>query len=95
MGTVVFPRAPLKIFVTASAAERAKRRVEQLKGMGLDANIDRIYSEIAARDARDQQRQHSPLTPAADAVLLDTTVLSAEAVLSEALRLIRERHLAQ
>ncbi len=94
MGTVVFPQAPLKIFVTASAAERAQRRVTQLKGLGLDANIDRIYSEIAARDARDQQRQHSPLIPAADAVLLDTTALSPEAVLSEALRLTRERGLA-
>jgi CMP/dCMP kinase len=94
MGTVVFPGAPLKVFVTASAEERAKRRVTQLKGIGLDANIDRIYSEIAARDERDQKRQHSPLLPAVDAVLLDTTSLSPEAVLGEALRLIRERHLA-
>lgn len=94
MGTVVFPQAPLKIFVTASAEERARRRVAQLKGMGLDAKIDRIYSEIAARDERDQKRQHSPLMPAADAVLLDTTSLSPEAVLSEALRLIRDRKLA-
>jgi cytidylate kinase len=94
MGTVVFPEAPLKIFITASAEERARRRYSQLKGLGLDANIDRLYSEIAARDERDQQRQHSPLIPATDAVLLDTTVLSAEAVFSEALRLIRERRLA-
>jgi cytidylate kinase len=94
MGTVVFPGAPLKLFVTASVEERARRRAVQLKDMGLDANIVKIYSEIAARDARDQQRQHSPLTPAADAVLIDTTSLTAEAVLNEALRLIRERHLA-
>ncbi|HXG29022.1 MAG TPA: (d)CMP kinase [Nevskiales bacterium] len=93
MGTVVFPDAPLKIFVSASADERARRRVAQLKGLGLDANIDKIYSEIAARDARDQQRQHSPLIPAADAVLLDTTALSPEAVLDEALRLARARGL--
>lgn len=94
MGTVVFPQAPLKIFVTATAEERARRRALQLNEMGLDANIDRLYSEIAARDARDQKRQHSPLEPAEDAVLLDTTSLSAEAVLDEALRLVRERHLA-
>ncbi len=94
MGTVVFPNAPLKIFVTASAEERTRRRVSQLNEMGLDAKIDRLYSEIAARDERDQKRRHSPLMPATDAVLLDTTALSAEAVLSEALRLIRERRLA-
>lgn len=94
MGTVVFPDAALKIFVTASAQARAQRRFLQLKQIGLDANIDRLYSEIAARDERDAQRQHSPLKPATDAVLLDTTVLEAEAVLTEALRLIRERRLA-
>jgi CMP/dCMP kinase len=94
MGTVVFPDAPLKIYVTATARERARRRAAQLMEMGLDANIDRLYSEIAARDERDQQRQHSPLIPAADAVLLDTTSLTAEAVLDEALRLVRERALA-
>jgi CMP/dCMP kinase len=93
MGTVVFPDAPLKIYVTATARERARRRAAQLMEMGLDANIDRLYSEIAARDERDQQRQHSPLIPAADAVLLDTTSLTAEAVLDEALRLVRERAL--
>lgn len=94
MGTVVFPQAPLKLFVTASAEERARRRVAQLKEMGLDANIDRIYSEIAARDARDQERRHSPLMPADDAVHLDTTSLLAEAVLNEALLLIQARNLA-
>lgn len=94
MGTVVFPDAPLKIFVTASVEERARRRAQQLKEMGLTDNIDKIYSEIAARDARDQQRQHSPLMPATDAVRLDTTALTAGAVLDEALRLIRERGLA-
>ncbi len=94
MGTVVFPDAPLKLYVTASAQERARRRAAQLKELGLDANIDRLYSEIAARDERDQQREHSPLIPAADAVILDTTSIPAEAVLSEALRLIRERGLA-
>jgi cytidylate kinase len=93
MGTVVFPDAPLKLYVTASAEERARRRVAQLNDIGLNASIDKIYSEIAARDARDQQRQHSPLKPAADAVRLDTTALTAGAVLHEALRLIRERRL--
>jgi cytidylate kinase len=94
MGTVVFADAQLKFFVTASAAERARRRVSQLKAMGIDANIERIFSEIEARDQRDSTRQHSPLLPATDALILDTTSLSAEAVLQEALKAIRARGLA-
>ena len=93
MGTVVFPKADLKLFVTASAEERARRRFLQLKGYGVDANIDKLYSEIAARDARDRERPHSPLVPAADAVILDSTTLSPEAVLDEALQLARRRKL--
>lgn len=95
MGTVVFPQAGLKLFVTASAEERARRRLLQLKGYGVDANIDKIYSEIAARDARDRERPHSPLVPAADAVILDTTALSPDAVLDEVLLLARQRKLVQ
>lgn len=73
MGTVVFPDAELKLFVTASAAERARRRHAQLSASGAGANIDQIYKEIVARDERDAARAHSPLKPASDAVVLDTT----------------------
>ena len=93
MGTVVFADAELKLYVTASAQERAKRRIFQLKQIGIDANIDKIFSEIEARDQRDSTRQHSPLLPAADAMTLDTTSMSAGAVLEEALRIIRLRGL--
>lgn len=73
MGTVVFPEAELKLFVVASAEERARRRHAQLSASGAGANIDRIYKEIVARDERDAARAHSPLKPAPDAVVLDTT----------------------
>lgn len=73
MGTVVFPEAELKLFVTAGAGERARRRHAQLSASGASANIDRIYREIVARDERDAERAHSPLKPAPDAVVLDTT----------------------
>lgn len=94
MGTVVFPDAPLKLFVTASAEERARRRVEQLKELGQDAKFDRIYREVKARDARDQAREHSPLRPADDAVVLDTTELSIDEALAAALDLVKERGLS-
>lgn len=73
MGTVVFPDAELKLFVTAGPRERARRRYAQLSASGADANIDRLYKEIVARDERDAVRVHSPLKPAPDAVVLDTT----------------------
>lgn len=73
MGTVVFPDAELKLFVTASPRERARRRHAQLSASGASANIGRIYKEIVARDERDAARVHSPLKPASDAVVLDTT----------------------
>lgn len=93
MGTVIFPDAPLKIFLTASVAERSDRRVKQLRGMGIAANIDRIYSEIAARDERDQNRSESPLVPAEDAITLDSTAKPVEQVVAEVLELARKRDL--
>ena len=95
MGTVVFPEASLKAFVTASVGERARRRVLQLKQMGMDANIDKIFSEIAARDARDAERAHSPLKPADDAIQVDTTSLSIDDVVDRLLALARERGLVK
>jgi len=91
MGTVVFPDARLKLYVTASAQERARRRHEQLLVAGSDAKLDRIYREILARDARDRERPHSPLRPAVDAIELDTTELSIEQTMAKVRDLVRER----
>ena len=73
MGTVIFPDAPYKVFLTASAAERARRRYKQLKDKGVSVNLDSLLHEIAARDERDAGRAVAPLKPAADAVFLDST----------------------
>lgn len=91
MGTVVFPDAKLKVFLVASAEERAKRRCEQLKKQGINANLAQVLAEIQARDYRDQMRNAAPLKPAADAVLLDATTLSIDEVVSEVMQLIAER----
>ena len=80
MGTVVFPDAPLKIFLTASAEERARRRYLQLKAKGDDVSLPRLLEEIRARDERDTQRAIAPLKPAADAIQLDSTELSIEQI---------------
>lgn len=81
IGTVVFPNAEVKVFLTASAAERARRRVEQMKAMGLEADIERVAAEMRERDLRDSSRATAPLVQAADAVLLDTDGLSVEQVI--------------
>ncbi len=80
MGTVVFPKAKVKLFLTASAAERAKRRVKQLKSQGVDAILTQITLDIEQRDERDRTRLSSPLVPASDAIIIDTTYLSIEKV---------------
>ena len=81
MGTVVFPDAPVKIFLTASAEERVRRRYSQLKGAGVDVNIDALLEEIRVRDERDINRSAAPLKPADDAQVIDSTGLSIEEVL--------------
>jgi len=81
MGTVVFPDAPVKIFLTASAEERARRRYSQLKDAGVDVNIDALLEEIRVRDERDMNRSAAPLRPADDAQVIDSTGLSIEEVL--------------
>jgi 3-phosphoshikimate 1-carboxyvinyltransferase len=78
MGTVIFPDAPLKVFLTASAAMRAERRHKQLISKGISANIDSLRADLEARDARDRNRSVAPLKPAEDAVLLDNSGLSVE-----------------
>ena len=91
MGTVVFPQARLKIFLTASAAERALRRYKQLKEKGVAANLAALSLEIAERDRRDTNRAISPLIPSTDAVLLDTTGMSVDEVVERVLGLARGR----
>jgi cytidylate kinase len=91
MGTVVFPHAGLKIFLTASPAERATRRHKQLKEKGVAATLAALSLEIAERDRRDSTRAVSPLVPSADAVQLDTTGMSVEAVVERVLALARSR----
>ena len=81
MGTVVFPDAPVKIFLTASAEERARRRYSQLKDAGVDVNIDALLEEIRVRDERDMNRSAAPLKPADDAQVIDSTGLGIEEVL--------------
>jgi cytidylate kinase len=91
MGTVVFPDAPLKIYLTASPEERARRRHNQLKEKGLTVNIDDLSQEIRERDLRDSSRPVAPLRPAADAILLDSTGLSIAQVVDRVLELARSR----
>jgi len=94
MGTVVFPDAPLKIFLTASADERARRRYLQLKAKGDDVSLSSLLEEIRARDERDTQRAVAPLKPAADAIQLDSTELSIEQVLERILSEVALRDIA-
>ncbi|MDH4573540.1 (d)CMP kinase [Salinicola acroporae] len=94
MGTVVFPDAPLKIYLTASAEERARRRLLQLQQAGEDARLSTLLEEIQARDARDMQRSVAPLKPAEDAVELDTTQLDIPEVVERIETLLAERKLA-
>ena len=93
MGTVVFPQAPLKIFLTASAEARAQRRFHQLQGMGESVSLARLLTDIEQRDARDQSRIVSPLVPAEDAIVIDSTALSADEVLQAARDLAAARDL--
>ena len=78
MGTVIFPGADLKVFLTASAARRAERRHKQLISKGISSNIDNLRADLEARDARDRSRAVSPLKPAEDALLLDNSDLSVD-----------------
>jgi cytidylate kinase len=93
MGTVIFPDARLKVFLTASAEERAQRRHKQLIGKGSAASLAALSREIAERDLRDSTRQVAPLKPAPDAQMLDSTGLGIDAVVERVLSLGRERDL--
>ena len=93
MGTVVFPDAGLKIFLDASAEERAQRRYKQLKNKGLSVNLRGLLAQIEERDARDRGRAIAPLKPADDALVVDSTSMSIEAVLELVLQQAQNRAL--
>ena len=93
MGTVVFPGAELKIFLRASAEERARRRHKQLRNKGMTVNLRTVLANIRDRDARDEGRAASPSQPASDAVIIDSTQLTIADVLRQASALVRERGL--
>ncbi len=95
MGTVVFPSAELKIFLDASAEERAQRRYKQLRNKGVTVNLRTVLANIRDRDARDEGRAASPLQPASDAVIIDSTHMTIGDVLRQALALVRESGLAE
>ena len=94
MGTVVFPDATVKVFLTASAEERAKRRFEQLHQKGIDASFDRLLADIQARDERDSQRAVAPLKPADDAIILDSTQMTIQDVFAAVMVQMRLKGLA-
>jgi 3-phosphoshikimate 1-carboxyvinyltransferase len=91
MGTVIFPDATLKVFLTASPAQRAFRRHKQLISKGIPANIDSLRADLEARDARDKLRSVSPLHPAQDALLLDNSDLSIEDSVTQVLAWWQQR----
>ena len=92
MGTVIFPEAELKLFLTAGPEERARRRYNQLIEQGIGVNLARLSAEIRERDARDQGRTTSPLIPAPEAIVIDTTDFTVEEVNEKVLALVRERY---
>lgn len=93
MGTVVFPNAPVKIFLTASAEERAKRRFLQLQEQGVNVSLDRLLEDIVRRDEQDTNRAVAPMKPADDAIILDSTKLSIQEVLTRVKELMEQKAL--
>lgn len=91
MGTVVFPQAPLKFFLTASAQERAERRYKQLKDKGESVNLARLLGDIQERDERDRSRSVSPLLPADDAIVIDSTATPIDAVIAKVMADVNAR----
>ena len=87
MGTVVFPDAALKIYLDASAEERARRRYKQLKDKGMDVRLDHLLREIEERDLRDRERAVAPMVPARDAIRIDTTRMTIDEVVDRILQL--------
>jgi cytidylate kinase len=92
MGTVIFPGAKLKVFLTASVEARAERRYKQLIGKGFSANMDDLLADLQARDARDMNRAIAPLAPAEDAHLLDTSHMNADQAVEQGMKWWAEKH---
>lgn len=91
IGTVVFPQAEVKFFLSASAAERGRRRFEELRAKGIEVDLEQTIKDVEERDAADEAREHAPLRRAGDAVVIDSTRLSIEEVLTEMLRVVAAR----
>jgi len=92
MGTVVFPNAKVKVFLTATAEIRAERRLNQLKEQGINANLRGLIRDIEERDARDTQRKDAPLVPADDAIIIDTGKLSIDEVVDQVMDAIAKAY---
>jgi cytidylate kinase len=95
IGTVIFPDAPLKIFLTADPDERARRRFGQEEGSGRKANLEETHHEMATRDRLDSERKVSPLRPAADAIEIDSTALTADEVVDRIAELAKQKGLVR
>lgn len=93
IGTVVFPQAEVKFFLLASAAERGRRRFEELRAKGLQVDLQQTIDEVKQRDAADSNRQHAPLVQADDALAIDTTTMTIDQVLQEMLEIVNKRRL--
>ncbi|MQQ09004.1 (d)CMP kinase [Epibacterium sp. SM1979] len=91
IGTVICPRAEAKLFVTASAEVRAKRRFQELAAKGLANSLEEVLADVKARDERDMNRAEAPLRPAEDAVLIDTSELDVDAAIAAAIQAVTER----
>ena len=91
MGSVVFPDALVKVFLTATARERARRRHKQLMAKGTDVSVARLFREMVERDGRDRERAVAPLKPVGDAVVIDTTGVDVDAVVARVLEIARVR----
>ena len=89
MGTVVFKDAPYKVFLTANVEERAKRRLKQLHLRGITGNISHILEDVRKRDERDASRKHSPLKPSKDALIIDTSDLTVDEVVTKVMALVK------
>ncbi len=91
IGTVIAPGADLKLFVTAAPEVRARRRLKELEGRGMNATLAEVLADIKARDARDVERSAAPLAQAGDAIVLDTSAMDREAAIAEAIRIAGEK----
>lgn len=93
IGTVVFPAAEVKFFLSASAEERGRRRYDELRAKGIDVDLGQTVAEVVARDRADSEREHAPLIQAEDAIVIDSTRMTIPEVLDAMLRVVRDREM--